>query len=183
MALIQTLAPALEPVTLAEAKSFLRLDQDDENAFVASLNQTSRLQIETALDVALINQEWRWTGPYRPGEAIALRRHPLVSVEAAFEIADDDTETPLPAELVTVNTDNRPARVTIESASSSRVSVVFRAGFGVSPETVPAPIRQALLLLVAHWHENREPIAVAGPAQPIPMTVSDLLAPYRELRL
>jgi uncharacterized phiE125 gp8 family phage protein len=48
---------------------------------------------------------------------------------------------------------------------------------------VPAPIRQAVLLLVAHWHEHREPVQIGAPGALVPAMVSDLLQPYRLKRL
>jgi len=48
-------------------------------------------------------------------------------------------------------------------AVAQGVAIEFTAGFGHTAADVPAPIRQALLLLIAHWFENREP-AITGPA-------------------
>ncbi|MEO0671340.1 MAG: head-tail connector protein, partial [Pseudomonadota bacterium] len=61
MALRQLTAPASEPVTRDEAKAFLRLEHDAEDAFIDSLIKTSRLHIEAALSLALITQTWRVT--------------------------------------------------------------------------------------------------------------------------
>jgi uncharacterized phiE125 gp8 family phage protein len=53
------------------------------------------------------------------------------------------------------------------------------AGFGPLPSDVPQPLRQAILQLVAHWHEFR------GNANPpaAPLTVDALIHPFREVRL
>jgi uncharacterized phiE125 gp8 family phage protein len=61
--------------------------------------------------------------------------------------------------------------------------VFFTAGYGDEPEDVPAPIRQALLMLVAHWFERREPVVLGAAPQEVPATVAGLLLPYRRLRL
>jgi uncharacterized phiE125 gp8 family phage protein len=63
------------------------------------------------------------------------------------------------------------------------IEIAFIAGYGDAAANVPAPIRQSILLLVAHWHEHREPIAISAPGAPVPPTVSDLLQPYRQVRL
>ena len=49
MSLVMTSGPALEPVSLAEAKAHLRLDDVAEDALLQSLIVTSRLHIEAAL--------------------------------------------------------------------------------------------------------------------------------------
>ena len=38
-------------------------------------------------------------------------------------------------------------------------------------------------MLVAHWYEHREPVAVGVTPARIPDTVDALLAPFREVRL
>jgi uncharacterized phiE125 gp8 family phage protein len=63
------------------------------------------------------------------------------------------------------------------------IEVAFTAGFGADASDVPATIRHALLLLVAHWYENREPVEIGTGVNAVPAMVSDLLAPYRRRRL
>ena len=47
------------------------------------------------------------------------------------------------------------------------------------PPTCPAPIRQAMLLLVAHWYEHREPVEIGGRRARAARWSPTLLAPYR----
>ena len=63
------------------------------------------------------------------------------------------------------------------------IEIELTAGFGASAADVPAPIAQALLLLVAHWYERRDPIEIGSAAARVPAAVSNLLAPYVEKRL
>ena len=44
-------------------------------------------------------------------------------------------------------------------------------------------VRQAILLLIAHWHEHREPVEIGAASVPVPPMVCDLLQPYRPVRL
>ena len=55
-------------------------------------------------------------------------------------------------------------------------------GFGDAASDVPEPIRQAIRILVAHWHENRAIVAGAEVA-PMPSNAAALIAPYRMLPL
>ncbi|HWK38638.1 MAG TPA: head-tail connector protein, partial [Hyphomicrobium sp.] len=59
MALVITSAPAVEPVTVSEAKAHLRVDGTAEDTLIGSLILTSRLHIEAALGLALMTQSWR----------------------------------------------------------------------------------------------------------------------------
>ena len=63
------------------------------------------------------------------------------------------------------------------------IEIDFTAGFGVAASDVPAPIRQAVPLLVAHWYEHRDPIAIGSDATAIPHGISELLLPWRKARL
>ena len=63
------------------------------------------------------------------------------------------------------------------------IEVAFTAGFGDAAADVPAPIRQAILLLIAHWYEHRTPLEIGAQAQPVPDMVGELLGPYRSPRL
>ena len=61
MGLVLTSPPAVEPLTVDEVKTYLRIDHDDEDCLLASLITSARLQVEAALDLALITQSWSWT--------------------------------------------------------------------------------------------------------------------------
>ena len=64
---------------------------------------------------------------------------------------------------------------TIDTKTATDLSKV-----GATAADVPAPIRHALLLMVAHWYENREP--TDAPTR-LPAPISELLAPYKSARL
>jgi uncharacterized phiE125 gp8 family phage protein len=63
------------------------------------------------------------------------------------------------------------------------IEVAFTAGYGTAAADVPSPIRQAILILIAHWYEHRSPLEEGAAAQPVPDMVSELLAPFRTVRL
>lgn len=191
MSMVMTAAPAVEPVTLAEAKAHLRVDDAAEDAYISSLIVTSRLQIEAALGLALITQSWRWTIDEWPhGDALELPIRPvqeISSVEIAHATGLTTTVSPSSYKLDGSGT---PARLTLMTLSpplpdlpTNGIVITITAGFGTAPADVPQPIRHALLLLVAHWFECREPNATGKPAAGIPEAVNALLTPYRVVRL
>jgi hypothetical protein len=76
--------PALEPVSLAEAKAFLRVEHDDDDEVIAALIAGARIHVETQTRRALITQSWRLTRDAWPQTGrIAVRPGPLQSLEAA----------------------------------------------------------------------------------------------------
>jgi len=67
--------------------------------------------------------------------------------------------------------------------AANGIEIDFTAGYGAAASDVPAPLRQAVLLLVAHWYENREPIAVGSPEMAVPGPVAQLVEPFRVARI
>jgi len=190
MALVLIAGPLTEPITLAQAKAHLRVDTMDEDILISSLILTSRLHIEAALGLALITQSWQLTlNAWPKGNAVPLPLHPVVAVTTVKTIAANGTSTTL-APSATVLDAGPPARVVnvsqlwpVVTAAANGIAITLTAGFGPTADDVPAPIRQALLLLVAHWYEHRDPIEIGEPQTAIPKAVSDLLMPYRRPRL
>lgn len=191
MGLVLTAAPAVEPVTVDEAKAHLRIDHAEEDALLASLIATSRLHIETALDLALITQGWCWRLDAWPDEKIvALPIRPVRSVDAVRITAASGSVETLAAERFLLDGTGTPPRLISTDGAWPRpgaaalgIEIEFTAGFGSAASDVPAPIRQALLTLVGHWYENRHGVELGGGEMRIPGAVSALLMPYRMVRL
>lgn len=192
MALVMTSGPALEPVSLSEAKAHLRVDSTDEDTLISSLIITSRLHIEASLGLALISQSWSlFLDDWPDGSTVRLPMRPLQTVSAVRLYAEDESITTLPANSYYVDAKGVPARIARlgglgwprPQRSTNGIEIAFTAGYGSLASDVPEPIRHALLLLIAHWYERREPFEVGGSAVAIPKMVSELLMPYRERRI
>ena len=82
--------PAVEPVSLADAKAHLRLDSDADDAYVSALITAARERVELFLRRALITRAFEYTldgFPESPAliyatSVIDLPRPPLQSVES-----------------------------------------------------------------------------------------------------
>ena len=184
-------APALEPVSLAEAKAQLRVDGTAEDALIDSLIVTSRLHIEAALGLALISQSWRLVLDCWPlSGGVELPVFSVTAVTAVRTLDADGDAALIDSVGYAVDAIGRPARVTSRSgywpapgAPTNGIEIDFDAGYGAAAADVPAPIRQALLMLVAHWYEHRDPAAAETRDVRVPGPISDLLAPYRLVSL
>ena len=190
MALICTVGPVVEPVTLAEAKLHMRVDLADDDALILGLITAARQHLEAMCrpQLAMLAQTWRlvldaWPG----GDLVELRPWPLRSVSSITYIDTAGVTRTLASTAYQVDTYSAPGRVYALNGWPSTtlrdmagVTMEFVAGYGETAATLPQPIRQALLLLVAHWYENREMAVVSG-AMPkeLPFTVSALMAPWR----
>ena len=190
MSLILTAGPLVEPVTLATARAHLRLDTSDEDDLVIALIAAARLLLEAQTARAFITQSWRWVIDAWPGSRLVLPIAPLQSVTSIGLRDDEGTLTPVDASLYTVFA-GETGEVHLKAGchwplpprEAGGIEVAFTAGYGAGADDVPSPLRQAMLLLIAHWFEHREPVSFAGSAIGTPLTVDMLTAPYRRVRL
>jgi uncharacterized phiE125 gp8 family phage protein len=191
MSLAMTTPPALEPVTVADAKAHLRVDGSAEDVLIGSLVLTSRLHIEAALGLALITQSWtlaldRWPR----GNHIDLPLTPLQSVDDVRVKNAAGVAAIVPAENYLVDLASRPGRLVwnntippIPGLPANGIEIDLTAGFGATADSVPAPLKHAILMLTAHWYEHRDPDDIGSEAAQIPAAVSDLIQPFRTIRL
>ncbi len=192
MGLVLTSAPAMEPVSLADVKAHLNIDASSDDVLLQSLILTSRLHIETALGLALIEQGWtlsldRWP----PAGVVHLPLRPLLSVGAIRVLPSSGAPALLhPSTYIIDHTGWRGRLVRafgaewpIPGKAANGIEIDLVAGFGAAPGDVPAPIRQALLMLAAHWYEHRDPAEIGSAQAAIPTAVSGLLSPFVEKRI
>ena len=191
MALVYRSGPAVEPLSLAEAKAHLRLETAADDALVTSLIITSRLHVEAALGLALTAQDWTLVLDAWPAAGtLAIPMRPVSAVTAVRTRAANGTATVFDPSNYILDGTGFPPRLVLASGTwpapgraAAGIEIEFTAGFGTLAAAVPEPIRQALKLLVAHWYEHRDPIEIGDPATAIPGAVSQLLRPYSVPRL
>lgn len=185
MSLTLTAPPAVEPISLAEAKAHLRVDGSAEDTLIGGLIPTSRLHVETALGLALITQGWSWRIDAWPDVLIDLPLRPVQAVSAVRVTAHDGSIAMIEPGRYLLDGDGLPPRLIptgplpAPGVPAGGIEIAFTAGFGNAAASVPAPIRQALLILIAHWFDNREPVRIGTLVAKLPDMVSELLAPYR----
>ena len=184
----QSQPPALEPVSLAEAKTYLRVDHGDEDSLISSMITAARRFAEDYTRSALIAQQWSLALDKAPaGRFITLPRGPVMSVVSIVTVDDNDISTPFDLGQVVLSL--RDGKVHLKDTASwptstrvtDGITITWQAGYGASASDVPAPIRQAILQLVAQMYQDRS-VLPAGAVATHP-TVSLLLSPYRQARI
>ncbi len=189
MNLMLTSPPALEPMSLAEAKLYLKLDSNDEDDLVRSLITAARLMIEAASGRLLINQTWRLLLDHWPmSGAFRLPLVPVSLVSAARVFNAAGVPTAVAGNALTLETGADPPMIWIEAAIPAPgkvrlgIEIDVIAGYGATASSVPEPFRQAILMLVARWFEHRGDI-IAQPDARLPQDVLALISPFRRARL
>ncbi len=184
-------APALEPVSLADAKAHLRLDSDDDDQLLSAAIVAARVHVEALTRRLLIEQGWRvYLDQWPRKRIVRLTPAPLISVDAVtiydangdpIVVSEDDYEVDavaVPGRLVL----SGAAPVTVGKAVNG-IEIDVTAGYGPSSLEVPAPLRQAIMMLVAHWYEHRGVVGHDMAGAIPPHGFDALVAPYRILSL
>lgn len=181
-------APAVEPVDLDEAKLHLRLDGGEHNALLNSLIAAARLNLEETYGVRMITQTWDLYLDTFPGnDRIVMPYIPLASISGVYYTPDGGSEATFAASNYVVDNKSEPGQIVLKSSASwpgdtlepaNGVRIRFVCGYGASGASIPAPIKQALLLLMGHLYEHPELYEV-GPVMAVPFSVNSLMANYR----
>jgi uncharacterized phiE125 gp8 family phage protein len=186
-------APTLEPVSLNDALTHLRLtsDESDTDATVNRLIQVVREQVETDTGRALCTQTWDAYWDDVPSGDLWLPKPRLISVTSVTSYNDAGTAAVLAATNYQVVTSSEPGRLVLTSTgawpSDVRDADAFVAryvcGYGL-PTAVPAPLKLAMFMLLGSLYEHREEVIVsqfAGQLITIPYGYHQLIAPYKVL--
>lgn len=179
-------SPASEPVSLAEARKHLRVDSGDEDGLIASEITAAREYCETFQGRAYVTQTWECYLDGWPAEDfIRIPLPPLQSVASVtYKDADGNVSTLVAGTDYIVDTKAHPGRVVLAYGKSwpsatlypvNPITIRFTAGYGDAADDVPQKMRQAMLLLIGHMHENREPVLIGSISKELEFTLSALL--------
>jgi uncharacterized phiE125 gp8 family phage protein len=194
--LVRQTQPAVEPVTLAEAKAHLRVDTADDDTYITGLVRAAREWVEQYLDRTLVHTQWVMRFDKFPPDGtldIELPRPPMVASGTATAVAltytyeNGDTATYSTASF-RVDRASTPGAVKTNYGQTwpphrqddNAISVTWWAGYGASGSDVPAAIRHAILMLCSHWYETRgATVATGAVPQDVPFGVMSLLDSVR----
>jgi uncharacterized phiE125 gp8 family phage protein len=183
--------PAVEPVSLTEAKAYLRVEIDDDDDLVLGLITAARVYCESYTKSQFITATYKLILDQFPvvssgftyvGPQLRLPLPPLQSVTTVQYLDMDGNLQNLNTDLYTIDTDSKPGRIVpvyyqpfpVTRPQPAVVQVTFVAGYGDNGTTVPESVKTAIKLLVNHYYRNREAVSSNG-LQPVPLAVDSLL--------
>ncbi len=185
-------APETEPITLEEAKNHLRVSSDDENTLITSIIKVAREIAENFTHRALASQTLEYIIDDFPEKVITLPMPPVESIESikyknseGVEATWDDSKYIFldsePAKIVPAYGEYFPSFTPYPIGA---VKIRYKAGYEVESDDpniiIPEAIKQALLLLIGHYFENREILLERGHIpKTIPFSAEALLYSYK----
>lgn len=175
--LVQTAAPAQEPVTPSDLYLRSRIDPADdggmlEGSMIQLLIAAARRHAEAYTNRSFITQSWKLVIDCFPSGddgyfgMIQLDNGLVQSIDSIGYLAMDGTQQTLPAQNYIADLSGCPARITpvfgriwpITMPQIASVWVNYTAGYGNNPTDVPEGIRDWIAMRVGSIYQNREEV-------------------------
>jgi uncharacterized phiE125 gp8 family phage protein len=151
--------PAAEPVTYAEAKLFLRLNNDDEQTYVESAIKAAREAAENYTRRSFITRTLEMTVPGWVSTDVYLPHGPISAITEVKTKEQDGTEAVIGATVYYLSADRE--YICFETVlASHKIIITYTAGYGASAANIPAAIKQGILSHVANMYDIRTDLAL-----------------------
>ena len=174
------------PITLTEAKTHLKVDTTADDTFITNLiksatssaqEYTNRFFIQTTIQQ--VGDKWE--------DISNLFKSPVLSVTNIKYVDPDGTLQTLNTDIYFLDDVNKPARIGLKPNQSypeiinrlNAVQVNYIVGLAEGPDEVDEGIRQALLLTIGNWYQNRQAVVTGTIATELPMNAKFLLDQYK----
>jgi len=185
-----TTAPSVEPVSVAEAKSHIRVDTSTEDTLIGDYIKVARSLGERLTRRSFITQTITLKLDQFSGGEIVLPRSPAQSVTSIQYVDTDGATQTWSSSLYDVDVSSEPARITPAynedfpdtRAESNAVTVTYVAGYGDASTDVPEELRLLIRLLVGHYFENREAVSMNA-LHELPLGMQFLVKSYEMVEI
>lgn len=161
--------PASEPITLAEAKLWLKVDDTADDTLITDLIMAAREHVEGQTNRRLITQTLK---VYYPGwcSDFALPVGPVSAVSHVKLYDTENTATTVDSTDYALDGDSNPPYIrraygitwpdtTLRTLNP--IEIQFIAGYA-DADAVPVRLKTALLALIATWYRHRETVTVGN---------------------
>jgi len=182
---------------LEDIKNHLRLSlgETDEDGLLEGLRKSAQEYVENYTNRKLLTQSWNvYFDDWPDGDSFEIPYPPLQSIPSTGVVYTNSTNdsTTWGSTKWCSDTASEPGRLVREYEESSwpttatlhnnnPIAIEFVCGY-TTASNIPQSIRQAMLLIVGHFYENREETIIGQPITRVPMAVKSLLAPYRNFK-
>ena len=168
--------PISEPLTLAQAKNFLRIEHSADDEAIVRAITAARAFAEHYLRLALLPQTWEYTKANLESGTLRLPFGPAQTITSVTLIAVDGTATTMDATNYRLSV-NGFALIFLNVPTVEQVLVRYVASTATTVADVPVPVLQGMLHHVAVMMETRDGAA------PLPMQSVACYQPYRRVSL
>ena len=185
-------APSVEPLTLTEAKLYLRVDQSTEDNLISGMVVAARQWVETYTRRALVTQTWdfRYESFMDTRQPLILPKAPLQSVTSITYLDEDGVSQTLASSNYSVRTlsgatagrgyielNDDVSLPSLYTDALAPVTVRAVCGYGAAA-AVPDGVKMAIYLMLGDLYEQRQETMMSVSSK-TKTTIERLLGPYR----
>jgi uncharacterized phiE125 gp8 family phage protein len=176
-------------VSLVEAKKHLRVDDVDNDDYIEALIKVATANLDGPdgfLGRSLLTQTLELKLNQFRHCPTPLPFGPVQNIWGVYYDDSDGVERTLNPSAYRLIGDALNASIVLAynqawpatRRQDEAVRIQYVTGYGMAAD-VPAPIKQAILLMIGNLYENREEVVVGQTTVRLPMAVDHLLSPYR----
>tara|TARA_R110002051_G_scaffold279881_1_gene341371 strand:- start:698 stop:1288 length:591 start_codon:yes stop_codon:yes gene_type:complete len=185
-------APSVEPITLTEAKNYMKVDYTNDDTLIEDvLIPSAREMVEKMINKALITQTLKayYSSfdnivdlPYAPVQSVTSVKRIQQNTTTTLTVDSDYYVQGLDDKflLITSPYSSPPGFSPSDSFNGAELLVEYVAGYGTAGSNVPAAIKEAIRKIVAFNYENRNEDE-AG--LEIPNSAKNILNKYRSWQI
>ena len=172
--------------TTADAKDFLKVDTTADDTLIDNLIKaaTQSCEIYTNryfLDTLVTQYADKWA------DIENLYKSPVSSITHIKYYDSDDSLQTLAGTVYLLDEVSQPARIGLKPNQSypnianriNAIEVKYTVGYGTAASSVPEAIRQAVLITIGNWYENRQTVITGRTATELPLSSQYLLNQYK----
>jgi uncharacterized phiE125 gp8 family phage protein len=183
---VRTVDPTLTVLTVEDAKEHCRISHDHEDPLINEWIRAATAWVERYTVRALLTQSYRIVSAGWPSSLELPYACPLQSITSVKYYDAANVQQTLASSEYLAITSFLPGRLEWSTSVTypgsylrpDAVEVIYVAGY-TDAALVPAPLVQAVRMLVGHWHANREAAIVSAISKEVEFSVEALCQPYR----
>ena len=173
-------------ITTAEAKQHLKVDTSADDTLIDDLVQAATESAQIFTNRYFTNTTLNQFGD-NWCDLSTLFKSPVSSVVHIKYYDSDNTQQTLATSVYQKDLEHQPSRIGLKPNQSfpslaGRINAVecqYVVGYGSAASDVPTAIKQAVLLTVGNWYENRQEVVVGRTATELPKSAQYLLEQYK----
>jgi len=188
------------PLALEEIKDHLRIERGEtiDDDLLKSYRSAAVEYVENYTNRKLMPQTWKvYLDGWPNEEYLELPYAPLRNINSTDGIKYTDSTGNTTTFNLTGSTTSwgadiysEPGRVVLDNNDDwptdvlhqkNPIEIKFDCGYAATSD-IPRSIKNAMLMLIGHWYEQREDSIVGQPMNMVPMASRALLSPYRVFR-
>ncbi|MBP9692322.1 MAG: phage head-tail connector protein [Alphaproteobacteria bacterium] len=146
-----------EPLTLEEAKTYLRISSDQEDEFLKMLMAAARSHVESFTGRALLKQQWglHIKPPYPEGSPLVKREGKRLEIALPRPPLLEVMEVKASAKTIAYEVEEN--RVLLSSLFwDKEISIIYWAGYGETAASLPPDLKMAVLMATRFFYDNQK---------------------------